>query len=81
MNCDNDETLLTPEDQNRLAWCYSMLDEEQIAEAEAEAFEIASKEANAPHAYELLVELLAEIMLARLQAEMNEGGNERRDAI
>jgi hypothetical protein len=47
-----------------------MLEEEQVAEAEAEALEIAAKEASAEDAYELLVRLSAKIMVHRFRAEL-----------
>jgi hypothetical protein len=68
------EPILTVEEENLLDWCYSTLEEEHIAEAEAEAAEIAAREANAPHAYEILVRLNTKILLHKFRAEMNGGG-------
>ncbi len=64
------EPILTLEEQNLLDWCYSMLDEENVVEAEAEAAEIAAREANAPHAYELLVRLLSKALVHQFRAEL-----------
>ena len=42
----SDNSPLTPEEQKRLEWCLSILDEENLLECQEEAEEIAYKEAN-----------------------------------
>jgi hypothetical protein len=54
---------MTDEEARRLEWCRANLDEEQIAEVEDEALEIALREINAPVAAERLLELLVSVLV------------------
>jgi len=54
---------MTDEEARRLEWCRANLDEEQIAEVEDEALEIALREINAPVAAERLLELLVTVLV------------------
>jgi hypothetical protein len=44
-------------------WCHANLEEEQIAEVEEEALEIALREINAPVAADRLLELLVTVLV------------------
>ena len=63
---------MTDEELRQLEWCRANLEEEQIAEVEDEALEIAQREINAPIAAERLRELLVTV-LVRNAAERGEG--------
>ena len=58
---------LTPEEQDRIAWCHQHLTEEQIDECQEEAVEFAAAEVNAPKAYETLLELLVAVIVRNAQ--------------
>ena len=60
---------LTPDEQDRLDWCLSVLDEEHGVECDCEANQIALKESNARKAY---ADLLA--LLVRLKVREREEG-------
>lgn len=68
----SDKSPLTPEEQKRLDWCLSVLEEENVAECEEEADEIACKEFYAPKAYEELLPLLVKLRVQELKKQ--EGG-------
>ena len=63
---------MTDEELRQLEWCRANLEEEQIAEVEEEALEIATQEINAPIAAERLRELLVAV-LVRNANERGEG--------
>ena len=63
---------MTDEELRQLEWCRANLEEEQIAEVEDEALEIAQREVNAPIAAERLRELLVTV-LVRNANERGEG--------
>jgi hypothetical protein len=67
------EMKITPEEQEQLDWCYTALTEEQIAECEEEAAEIAGAELHQQEAAELLVKLLERMIVRNVRAA-NSGG-------
>lgn len=62
---------VTAQEQETLDWCVLALTDEQIAECEAEANEIAAIELHQAEAAELLVRTLAQIQIRNVRAEMN----------
>ncbi len=63
MNVDLHNLKMTDEELGIFDWCRSNLEEEQIAEVEDEALEIAQREVNAPIAAERLLELLVTVLV------------------
>ena len=63
MNVDLHNLKMTDEEVRRLEWCRAQLEDEQIAEVEEEALEIALREINAPVAAERLLELLVTVLV------------------
>ena len=63
MNVDLHNLKMTDEELRQLEWCRANLEEEQIAEVEDEALEIAQRELNAPIAAERLRELLVAVLV------------------
>jgi hypothetical protein len=72
MNVDIHNLKMTDEELAVFDWCRANLEEEQIAEVEDEALEIAQREINAPIAAERLRELLVTV-LVRNANERGEG--------
>ncbi len=72
MNVDIHNLKMTDEERRQLEWCRANLEEEQIAEVEEEALEIAEREVNAPIAADRLRELLVTV-LVRNASERGEG--------
>jgi hypothetical protein len=54
---------MTEEEARLFDWCRANLEEEQIAEVEDEALEIALREVNAPVAADRLLELLVTVLV------------------
>jgi hypothetical protein len=67
------ETNFTPEEQEQLDWCRTVLTEEQIVECEEEAAEIAGAELHQNEAAELLVKLYARMIVRNVRAEHSGG--------
>jgi hypothetical protein len=53
----------TREEQDTIEWCLSNLDEEQTADIEEQAIEIASAQINAPEASERLLTILVQAIV------------------
>lgn len=70
MNFDDLKT--TADEEDLLSWCYANLEDEQRAECEEEAFEIAAREINAAKAADLLVRLYAKIMVRNVRAQLSD---------
>jgi hypothetical protein len=68
------EMKLTPEEQEQLDWCFAALTEEQVADCQEEAVEIAGAELHQDEAAELLVKLYARMIVRNVRAENNGGG-------
>jgi hypothetical protein len=68
------EINLTPEEQEQLNWCRTVLTEEQIVQCEEEAAEVAGAELHQDEAAELLVRLYARMIVRNVRAEHNGGG-------
>jgi hypothetical protein len=60
---------LTADEAEQLDWCYASLSEEQAAEIEEEAIEIAAAEINAPEAAKKLLPLLVKLMIRTARTE------------
>lgn len=65
----NNQSPLTPEEQERLNWCLEVLDEEHIVECQDEADMIAYKEAMAPEAYFDLLPLLVKLRVQEIKKQ------------
>ena len=66
MNVDLKTLKMTDEEERLFDWCHANLEEEQLAEVEGEALEIAMRELNAPQAAEKLLELLVAVIIRKL---------------
>ena len=64
-----DKSPLTPEERERLQWCLSILDEENVVECQDEAEVIAYKEAMASEAYFDLLPLLVTLRVRELREQ------------
>lgn len=60
---------LTNEELERLEWCRSVLDGEQVADCEEEAARIAYRQAHAAIAYEKLLPLLVRLKLQEFETD------------
>jgi hypothetical protein len=67
MNFDNLKT--TAKEDAILRWCYDNLTDEQAADVEEEAIEIATTEVNAPEAAEDLLRTLVEVIVRNAQEQ------------
>lgn len=65
----NDESPLTPEERERLEWCLSILDEENVVECQDEADQLAYKEATASKAYFDLLPLLVKLRVQEIKKQ------------
>lgn len=74
MNVDLKTLKMTDEEERLFDWCHANLEEEQLAEVEGEALEIAMRELNAPQAAEKLLELLVAVIIRN--AEEKRRGDE-----
>ena len=74
MNVDLKNLKMTDEEERLFDWCHANLEEEQLAEVEDEALEIAMRELNAPQAAEKLLELLVAVIIRN--AEEKRRGDE-----
>ena len=74
MNVDLKNLKMTDEEERLFDWCHANLEEEQLAEVEAEALDIAMREINAPEAAEKLLDLLVGVIVRN--AEARRRGNE-----
>lgn len=74
MNVDLKTLKMTDEEERLFDWCHANLEEEQLAEVEDEALEIAMRELNAPQAAEKLLELLVAVIIRN--AEEKRRGDE-----
>jgi len=63
MNVDLKNLKMTDEEERLFDWCHTNLEEEQLAEVEEEALEIAMREVNGPEAAEKLLELLVSVIV------------------
>lgn len=63
MNVDLKNLKMTDEEERLFDWCHANLEEEQLAEVEAEALDIAMPEINAPEAAEKLLDLLVSVIV------------------
>ena len=63
MNVDLKNLKMTDEEERLFDWCHANLEEEQLAEVEEEALEIAMREINAPEAAEKLRDLLVKVII------------------
>jgi hypothetical protein len=61
---------LTSEECKQLEWCQAILDEDQLSELKAEAYEIAVAEAYVPKAAEIGLPLLVKLMAHRIEEEI-----------
>jgi DNA-binding transcriptional regulator YbjK len=68
---------ITPEEQEQLDWCFSILTDEQIYDCQLESEEIAGVELHQGEAAELLVKLYARMIVRNVTAERNQGGVRR----
>jgi hypothetical protein len=68
-NVMSDASPLTPQESERLEWCLSILEDENVAECQDEATEVACKEFYGAKAYEELLPLLVKIKLDELSQE------------
>jgi hypothetical protein len=71
---------MTAKEQETLDWCYLALTEEQMAECEEQAEEIAGIELHQAEAAELLVRTLAGIQIRNVRAEINRAPTEKEAA-
>lgn len=62
-----DSTNMNSAELRQLEWCYSCLTDEQIADCEAEAMEVAGAELHQQEAAELLVRLYARMILRNVK--------------
>lgn len=67
------EMKITPGEQEQLDWCFAALTEEQIADCQEEAAEIAGAELHQEEAAELLVKLYARMIVRSVRAEQTGG--------
>jgi hypothetical protein len=74
MNVDLKTLKMTDEEERLFDWCHANLEEEQLAEVEQEALDIAMREINAPQAAEKLLELLVAVIIRN--AEEKRRGDE-----
>jgi len=65
----NDELPLTPEERERLDWCLSILDEENVVECQDEADQLAYQEAMASKAYFDLLPLLVKLRVQEIKKQ------------
>jgi hypothetical protein len=65
----NDESPLTPDERERLQWCLSILDEENVVECQDEADQLAYKEAMASKAYFDLLPLLVKLRVQEIKRQ------------
>ena len=68
MNIDLKNLKMTDEEERLFDWCHATVEEEQLAEVEEEALEIAMREINAPEAAEKLLELLVSVIVRYAEA-------------
>lgn len=68
MDIDLKNLKMTDEEERLFDWCHANLEEEQLAEVEQEALEIAMREINAPEAAEQLLELLVSVIVRNAEA-------------
>jgi hypothetical protein len=68
-----DHYTLTPEEQAKLEWCYSLLSEEQIADCYDRASEFAVPESQQAEAAEFLEGLIAMLIINNLRADFKRG--------
>lgn len=68
------EMKIIPEEEEQLDWCFAALTEEQIADCQEEAAEIAGAELHQEEAAELLVRLYARMIVRNVRATNNGGG-------
>jgi hypothetical protein len=73
MKSNTADRSLTTEEQNLLDWCCAALTEEQIAECQEEAAEIAGAQLYEHEAAELLVGLFERIIIRNVRAERHGG--------
>ena len=73
MNVDLKNLKMTDEEERLFDWCHANLEEEQLAEVEEEALEIAMREINAPEAAEKLRELLVSVIVRNAEDRRSEG--------
>ena len=73
MNVDLKNLKMTDEEERLFDWCHATLEEEQLAEVEEEALEIAMREINAPEAAEKLRELLVSVIVRNAEDRRSEG--------
>jgi hypothetical protein len=73
MNVNN--LKMTADEERLLCWCYANLEDEQRADCEEEAFEIAAREINAGEAADLLVRLYAKIIVRNVRAQLDGGAD------
>ncbi len=69
---------IAADEQETIDWCCLALTDEQIAECEAEAAEIAAVELHHEEAYEKLKETLARIIVRNDRAQQNANADESR---
>ncbi|MCZ2154053.1 MAG: helix-turn-helix domain-containing protein [Bryobacterales bacterium] len=67
---DHNEMNMTPEDQETFDWCCAVLNEEQFADCEDEAAELAGAEIHQQEAANLLVPLLKRLMVQNVGREL-----------
>jgi hypothetical protein len=65
----NNQSPLTPEERERLEWCLSILDEENVVECQDEAHQLAYKEAMASKAYFDLLPLLVKLRVQEIKKQ------------
>jgi hypothetical protein len=68
MNVDLKNLKMTDEEQSLYEWCHANLEDEQVAEVEEEALQIAMREINAPVAADKLLELLVSVIVRNGEA-------------
>jgi hypothetical protein len=68
MNVDLKNLKMSDEEERSFDWCHANLEEEQLAEVEEEALEIARREINASEAAERLLELLVSVIVRNAEA-------------
>jgi hypothetical protein len=66
---------MTADEERLMCWCYANLEDEQRADCEDEAFEIAAREINAGEAADLLVRLYARIIVRNVRAQLDGDGD------
>jgi len=69
MNVDLKNLKMTDKEERLFDWCHANLEEEQLAEVEEEALEIAMREINAPEAAEKLLELLVRVIVRNAEEQ------------